>query len=128
MFRTAFLTFALSFLLSGDAANPAGKWSGVIEINDSTTGLIKTPVQLELAQHDGALTGNIGRRLDEDKVPISNGKVTGNDVIFEAASAETSGSMKFTLRLEGNTMRGEMRGKIEDGQIVAKVSFDRMKE
>ena len=106
------------------AASLTGKWYGTVEIADSTRpDPIVTPVELELEQSGSALTGRIGRRGDADKVAIKNGRQDGDTITFEASSAETATPMKFTLKLDGAKMSGEMRGAVDAGQIVAKVSF-----
>ncbi len=46
---------------------------------------------------------------------------------FESSSAEHSSSMKFTLTVQGEQMQGEMRGVAQGNDIVAKVSFSRVK-
>ena len=113
----------IAFLL---AASLTGKWQGTIEIADANRpDPIVTQVELELEQSGSALTGRIGRRGDSDKVAIKNGKQDGETVTFEASSAETATAMKFTLKVNEGKMTGEMRGTVEAGQIVAKVSFAR---
>jgi|SRR5215469_9519190 len=112
--------------LTVHAANLAGKWSGVIEINDSG-GKIETPVELYLEHKDGALSGKIGRSNDPQSVEIRNAKVQGDKVTFEAAATESSASMKFSLTIQGEQMRGEMKGVAEGNDIIAKVTFSRAK-
>lgn len=112
--------------LTAHAADIAGKWSGVIEIDDSG-GKIETPVELYLEQKAGALSGKIGRRNDPETVEIRNGKLEGDKVTFESSSTEASASMTFSLTVQGEQMRGEMRGVAQGNEIVAKVTFSRVK-
>jgi hypothetical protein len=112
--------------LTAQAANLAGKWSGVIEIDDSG-GKIETPVVLYLEQKGEALSGKIGRSNDPESVEIRNAKVEGNKVTFEASSTEASASMKFSLTIQGEQMLGEMKGAAQGNDIVAKVTFSRVK-
>lgn len=112
--------------LTASAANVAGKWSGIIEIDDSG-GKIETPVELYLEQKAGTLSGKIGRSNNLETVDIRNAKVEGDKLTFESSSAEASASMTFTLTIHGERMQGEMRGVAQGNEIVAKVSFSRVK-
>jgi hypothetical protein len=112
--------------LTAQAANLAGKWSGVIEIDDSG-GKIETPVELTLEQKAGAVSGKIGRRDNPETVEIRNAKIDGDKLTFQSSSTEASASMTFTLTVQGEEMRGEMRGVAQGNEIVAKVTFSRAK-
>ena len=112
--------------LAAHAADIAGKWSGIIEVDDSG-GKIETPVDLYLEQKGGALTGKIGRRNDPESVEIRNARLEGDKVTFESSSTEASASMTFSLTVQGERMQGEMRGVAQGNEIVAKVSFSRVK-
>jgi hypothetical protein len=112
--------------LTAHGANLAGKWSGTIEIDDSG-GKIQTPVELYLEQKGGALSGKIGRSKDPESVEIRNAKVEGDKVTFEASSTEASAAMKFSLTVRGEQMLGEMKGAAQGNDIVAKVTFSRVK-
>jgi len=112
--------------LTASAANLAGKWSGIIEIDDSG-GKIETPVELYLEQKAGALSGKIGRSNNPESVEIRNAKVDGDKLTFDTSSTEASASMTFTLTIQGERMQGEMRGVAQGNEIVAKVSFSRVK-
>ena len=115
-------------LLVAQAANMSGKWAGLIIIDDTASGTkIETPVELHLEQRNGVLSGKISRENDPDKVEIRNAKVEGDRFTFEAASVETSSSMRFTLQVRGEQMQGEMKGGADGNDIVAKVSFSRVK-
>jgi hypothetical protein len=119
------LAFALPFAQPG---NVAGKWRGNIVIDDTGSGTkIETPVELDLEQKGGALSGKIGRAGDPERVEIRNGKLEGGAVTFEASSIEASAAMKFSLTLKGEQMIGEMKGAAEGNNIVAKVTFTRAK-
>jgi len=118
-----FITLSLLIAQGGDVS---GKWAGTIEIDDSGS-KIETPVELKLEQKDGALSGKIGRSNDPERVEIRNAKVEGDKLTFEASSPEVSASMRFNLTVQGERMHGEMRGAAEGNDIVAKVSFSRVK-
>ncbi len=121
------LIFSLS-LLFAQTGKVAGKWSGVIVIDDTGSGTkIETPVELDLQQNGAALSGKIGRAGDPERVDIRNGKLEGDTVTFEASSVEASAAMKFSLTIQGERLEGEMKGAAEGNEIVAKVTFSRPK-
>ena len=112
--------------LTANAADVAGKWSGAIVIDDSG-GKIEVPIDLSLEQKAGALSGKIGRSKDAESVEIRNVKVEGDKLTFESSSTESSAVMTFTLTVQGEQMRGEMKGVAQGNDIVAKVSLSRVK-
>jgi hypothetical protein len=129
--RSRFLKLILPVTLVMFAAgdhNISGKWTGLIAIDDTASGTkIETPVELQLENKGGVVSGKIGRENDPDKVEIRNAKVEGDRLTFEASSVETSSSMRFSLKVQGEQMNGEMKGAAEGNDIVAKVSFSRVK-
>jgi hypothetical protein len=123
------LLLILAPALSLCAADITGKWHGSIDVADPGGGrTIKTPVRAEFEQKANSVSGKIGRREDEGTVSIRNGKVEGSRISFEVSSAETLGAVQFDLTLEGDRMEGEMRGAVDVGQIVGRVSLTRQKE
>jgi hypothetical protein len=112
--------------LTAHAADVAGRWSGAIIIDDSG-GKIEVPIDLSLEQKAGALSGKIGRSQDAERVEIRNAKVDGYKVTFESSSNEHSSAMTFSLTVQGEQMRGEMKGVAQGNDIVAKVSLSRVK-
>src|SRR5438874_1384774 len=88
--------------LTAHAGNIAGKWSGIIEIDEGGSGAkIERPLELSLEQKDGVLSGRIGLSGDPDGVEIRNGKAEGDRITFEASSPESSAIMKFSLTIQG---------------------------
>jgi hypothetical protein len=116
----------ISLALPLAAADISGKWSGTIEIADTGNGPIQTTVRAEFEQKSGAVSGKMGRPGD-DESPIRNGKVEGEAVSFEVSSPETTRPVRFTLRLVGDRLEGEMKGEIDEGEIVGKVTLSREK-
>src|SRR4051812_7459652 len=110
-------------------ANPnlSGKWTGTVTIDDTDGTKIETAVELRLEQKGAAVSGKIGREHDPEPVEIRNAKAEGDTLTFEATSQETSSSMKFNLKVQGEQMRGDMKGTADGNDIVAKVSFARAK-
>jgi hypothetical protein len=125
--KLATLSLLFSFVLAtAQQGNVAGKWSGLIVIDDAG-GPIETPIELNLEQKGAALSGKIGRAGDQERVEIRNGKLEGGTVTFEAASMEASAAMKFSLTLQGEKLQGEMKGAAQGNDIVAKVTLSRAK-
>ncbi len=121
------LPFTLALLIA-QASNLTGKWNGLIVIDDTASGTkIETPVELHLEQKDGGLSGKIGQKNNPDRVEIRNAKLEGDRLTFEASSLETSGSMRFSLKVQSEHMEGEMKGVADGNEIAARVSFSRVK-
>ena len=113
-------------ILAAQAASIGGKWAGVIVIDDDGT-KIETPVELHLENKNGVITGKIGRENDPELVEVRNAKIEGDNLTFEASSVETSSSMRFSLKVQGEKMQGEMKGTVDGNELVAKVSFSHVK-
>jgi len=110
----------LTLLLSG--ADISGKWAGTIDVEDSGS---TTEVQVELVQKADTVTGKIGRTGGGDDGAIRNGKVDGTKVSFEVVSPQTSSPFKFTLTLLNDRLEGEMKGSVDEGEVVGKVKLTR---
>ena len=110
----------LGLVLSG--ADISGKWAGTIDVEDSGS---TTEVQVELVQKADTITGKIGRTGGGDDGAIRNGKVEGNKVSFEVVSHQTSSPFKFTLTLVNDRLEGEMKGSMDEGEVVGKVKLSR---
>jgi hypothetical protein len=110
----------VALALSG--SDLTGKWSGTIEIADEGA---TTPVSVQLVQKADVVSGKIGRTGGGEEESIRNGKVDGKKVSFEVNSAH--GLMKFALTLEEDRLEGEMKGTVDDGEIVGKVKLAREK-
>jgi len=120
------LSLLVTVMLMAQTPSVAGKWAGLIEIDDGGS-TIETSVELVLEQKDGRLSGKIGRTEDVERVEIRNAKIEGDKVTFDASSVEVMASMKFFLTVQGERMQGEMKGDAEGTDIVAKVSFSKVK-
>ena len=109
-------------VLALSGSDLTGKWSGTIEIADEGA---TTPVSVQFVQKADVLSGKIGRTGGGEEENIRNGKVDGKKVSFEVNSAH--GLMKFALTLEEDRLEGEMKGTVDDGEIVGKVKLAREK-
>jgi len=109
-------------------ADLTGRWTGTIAVDDTGSGtVITTQVHVEIQQKTEGLSGKIGRVEDNDAVPIKNVHIEGDTLSFEAASDETTGPMKFSLRIAGDQLEGTMKGSIDSGDINGKVKLTRDK-
>jgi hypothetical protein len=109
-------------------ADLTGRWTGTIAVDDTGSGTtITTQVHIELQQQGDGVSGKIGRVEDSDVVPIKNARMEGDTLSFEAASEETTGPMKFSLKIAGDHMEGTMKGSIDSGDIKGKVKLTRDK-
>jgi hypothetical protein len=106
--RTIFLmtVFAAAMM----AADATGTWTGTLtKVPSQEPG----PAHLVLKQDGAKLTGTAGP--DEARQhPIENGKVENGAITFELPSAESV--MKFTLRQEGEEIKGDV-AREKDGEI-----------
>jgi hypothetical protein len=110
------------------AADLTGTWTGTIAVDDTGSGTtITTQVHVEIQQKPDGVTGKIGRVEDNEVVPIKNARMEGDTLVFEAASEETTGPMKFNLKIAGDQMEGTMKGSIDSGDIKGKVKLRRDK-
>lgn len=110
----------LALVLSG--ADVSGKWSGTIDVEDAGS---STEVQVELVQKADTVSGKIGRTGGGDEGVIRNGKVDGQKISFEVVSGQSSSPFKFTLTLVNDRLEGEMKGSMDEGEIVGKVKLSR---
>jgi len=110
----------LALVMSG--ADVSGKWSGTIDVEDAGS---STDVQVELVQKAATVTGKIGRTGGGDEGEIRNGKVDGQKISFEVVSGQASNPFKFTLTLVNDHLEGEMKGSMDQGEIVGKVKLSR---
>jgi hypothetical protein len=119
------LWLAPCLALSLWAGDISGKWTGVIEVNDTSSGTtVKTPVKANFDQKTDAISGSIGRKEDEEVEPIHNAKLSGKTLMFEVRSPETTGAVKFNLVLvSDNRIEGDMKGAIGTGPIAGKVKL-----
>jgi hypothetical protein len=117
------------FAIASPAAGLAGKWSGTVDVRDSSSGsVISTPIELQLEEPQaGVVAGKIGREGENEAVAIRNGKLDGDHVTFEAGSVETTGSMKFTLILNGDHLEGQIKGAVDTQDIEGKVKLNKDK-
>ncbi len=122
MKKLLFVLIALMLPLA--ASDISGKWSGTIEIADTGNGPMQTAVRAEFVQKAGSISGKIGRPGDDDAV-IRNGRIDGGQISFEVQSPETTRPMRFSLKLVGERLEGEMKGSVDEGEIVGKVTLSR---
>ncbi len=111
------------------ASDVTGDWSGTIVVADPSSGTtVNTAVKARLAQKDSTVSGTIGRREGAEDETIRNGTVAGDTVRFEVTSPETTGAMRFNLRLVGGErLEGDMKGAIDTGAIAGKVTLTKKK-
>jgi hypothetical protein len=124
--RLSILMLLTSVLMLG--ADLTGHWTGTIAVDDIGSGTtITTQVHIDLQQKADGVSGKIGRVEDSEVVPIKNVHMEGDTLVFEAASDETTGPMKFSLKIAGDQMEGTMKGSIDSGDINGKVKLTREK-
>lgn len=111
------LTLASACLLAADAT---GTWTGTLTPDGQESG----PAHLILKQEGAKLTGTAGPRADEQR-DIQNGKAQDGTITFEIG--EDNATMKFSLKQEGDEIKGTV-SRERDGQVqTAKLAVTRSK-
>ena len=124
--RLCGLVLLLSAILA--AADVSGRWVGTVNVEDKGSGSeVSTPVEFQLEQKGDVISGKVGRKDDPDAAPIKNGKIDGGKITMDVVSPEILGPAKFTLRLDGEAIVGNMTVKIEEGTFNGKVKLKRVK-
>lgn len=95
------ILFALS-AVSLLAADATGKWTGTLTPASDNSG---KPAMLVLKQDGAELTGTAGPDASEQNT-ILNGKADNGTLTFEIHSG--GGTMKFTLKLDGDEIKGDI--------------------
>ena len=111
-----------SLALVMSAADVSGKWSGTIDVEDAGA---STEVHVVLVQKADTVSGTIGRAGGGDEGEIRNGKVAGEKISFDVVSGEHANPFKFTLTLVNDHLEGEMKGSMDQAEIVGKVKLSR---
>ena len=121
MRQIVLMLFAAVGLMAADAT---GKWSGSL-IRTSSDGQEHVgPALLELKQEGATLTGTAGPDAGE-RHNIQNGKAEDGNITFEVPNNESV--MKFTLKQEGDSIKGSVTRE-RDGQTqTAKLDVKREK-
>ena len=105
------------------AADATGTWTGNMTVSDSN-GERTRPAHLVLKQEGTKLTGTACPDAGEQH-PIENGKAENDTLTFEVPTGSTS--MKFSLKLEGDSIKGTITRE-RDGQTqTAKLDVKRSK-
>jgi hypothetical protein len=113
------LLTSLLLTLSISAADFSGKWSGTYI--DVSGGNKTEPLLMILTQDGNTITGTVGMTA-EQQMPISNGKVDGNNVTFDVTAEEVS--IHYVLGLVDEHLKGQVKavvaGEKLDGTLDVK--------
>jgi hypothetical protein len=114
------LLTSLLLTLSISAANLSGKWTGTF-IDASESNKSEGAVVI-LTQDGNTLTGTAGPTADE-QMPISNGKVDGNNVTFDVKTGDVT--IHFSLQLVDKHLKGKAAGEANGESKSATVDLTR---
>ena len=114
------LTFAAASLMAADAT---GTWTGTLTVS-APDGSEPHPALLVLKQEGVKLTGTAGPDTSEQHA-IENGKAENGSLTFEVPGE--NGVMKFTLKQEGDEIKGEITREREGEKQTAKIAVKRDK-
>jgi hypothetical protein len=115
---------AIAILLSAAlafAADVTGNWAGTVHATKDDGSTSSDQAQFKLKQEGTKLTGTGGGL--NDSFPIENGKVEGDTITLDLVSER--GVYKLTLKLEGDTMTGDVKRDREGKTQVARLSLKR---
>ena len=112
------LTFAAVSLMAADAT---GTWTGTLTAPDRSD---PGPALLVLKQDGVKLTGTAGPDASEQHA-IENGKAENGSLTFEVP--RENGVMKFTLKQEGDEIKGDITREREGEKQTAKLAVKREK-
>jgi hypothetical protein len=116
------LTFAAVSLLAADAT---GKWTGTLTMAPPGGGADEQrPAFLVLKQDGVKLTGTAGPDANEQH-EIANGKAENGSITFDVSTENSV--MKFTLKHEGDEIKGEITRERDGQKQTAKLAVKRDK-
>ncbi len=104
------------------AADATGTWKGSLLVPGQDGNEMNRPAHLVLKQEGAKLTGTAGPDENEQH-EILNGRVEGDVITFEIQNDDSS--MKFTLKLEGDEIKGELTREHEGAKQKARLSVKR---
>ena len=107
------------------AADATGTWTGTLTDATSAGGDKPGPAYLVLKQEGTKLTGTAGPNANSQR-PIQNGKAEDGNLTFEVVLSEGR-TMKFTLKHEGDEIKGDIRGEGGGETKTAKLAVKREK-
>jgi hypothetical protein len=111
-------------IASAIAADANGRWTGTLTTRNSDGSDRVGPALLVLKQDGATITGSAGPD-DNERHEIQNGKAENGNLTFEVATGETI--MKFSLKHEGDEIKGEITRE-RDGQTqTARLDLKRSK-
>jgi hypothetical protein len=105
------------------AADATGKWTGNLIVS-SDEGEQSRPAHLVLKQEGTTLTGTAGPDASEQH-PIEKGKAEDGALTFEMPTGETI--MRFSLKQEGDEIKGEVTRERDGKTQTAKLAVKREK-
>jgi hypothetical protein len=115
------LLLAVAVAAVAMAADVTGTWTGTMAPEDGEG----HPALLVLTQTGAAITGTAGPD-DAQQFPIQKGMIDGAKIILEIAPHEGA-LFHMELVLDGDHMKGDMTGKMDDETMKAKVDVSRVK-
>ncbi len=114
------------------AADVSGKWNGTAELKTPDGEAVTLPVHAELKQQGRAVTGTIGKEV-EQHFPIANGKIEDGKINFEFEAPEgdeASGKRLYTVQLavvSETQLQGEFEFETDGNKINGKLALAREK-
>lgn len=111
-------------LLTVQAADLSGKWTGTIQVTTSDGDTTTVPLLAELHQKGQELAGTLGRHAAEHQT-IQKGRIDGTKVSFEVTTSDSGTPFTFELTATDLRLEGNMKGRLESGPVSGKVALTR---
>ena len=123
--RTLFVLGILAVMaIAAPAADVTGTWTGTFTTPSGDGGEREGTAHLVLKQDGVTLTGTAGPG-PEEQMPLNKGKIENGRITFELSHGD--GSMKFTLTVEGDEIKGQATREQNGQSQTAKLSVKRKK-
>jgi len=106
-------------------ADVSGKWSGSFDITGPDGQTKPDSAFLNLKQDGNKISGTAGPN-EEKQFDIKTGQIDGDKITMEV-EMEDGGVLSFDLKLDGDHIKGDVKGQMGDEKMTAKMDVARVK-
>src|SRR5215831_12692207 len=116
MTKLTTLLLMTAVALCAAATDVTGRWTGTATMHGPQGQTKDSSALLELKQEGTQVTGTVGPE-GGDRHTITKGSIDGDKVILEV-QGDAGPVLKFELKAEGDTLKGEAHGSSPEGQTM----------
>ena len=106
-------------------ADVSGKWSGSFDITGPDGQTKPDTAFLNLKQEGNKISGTAGPN-EEKQFNIKTGQIDGDKITMEV-EMEDGGVLSFDLKVDGDHIKGDVKGQMGDEKMTAKMDVARAK-